>query len=143
MSNSIDQYNAILLENGYRLTNARSAIIQRLVAVGGHITADELAQLVHQDAPHVGRMTVYRTLELLCDLGLMRPIYQGTGAAHYILMHEGGHHHMICNRCGQVIEFDECAVEELGQTLSQRFEFEIQSHLLEFHGRCIDCQVVE
>lgn len=129
-----------LAESGYRLTESRRAIVQALVACGGHITADELAARVHKTAPGVGRMSVYRTLELLCELGLVRPIYQGTGAAHYILLDGGSHHHLICNRCGLVIEFDHCAADEVGQILSTRFNFQIQSHLLEFHGLCTDCQ---
>ncbi len=129
-----------LAESGYRLTQSRRAIVQALVACGGHITADDLTIKVHEMAPMVGRMSVYRTLELLCELGLARPIYQGTGAAHYILLDGGSHHHLICNRCGLVIEFDHCAADEVGQTLSARFNFQIQSHLLEFHGICTDCQ---
>ncbi len=129
-----------LAKNGYRLTEARRAILETLVGCGGHVSADDLATRVHETTPKVGRMTVYRTLELLCELGLIHPIYQGTGAAHYILMDEGSHHHLICNRCGLVIEFDDCTASELGQALSAQFNFQIQSHLLEFHGLCANCQ---
>ncbi len=129
-----------LAASGYRLTKSRRAIVQALIACGGHITADELVARVHESTPTVGRMSVYRTLELLCELGLVRPIYQGTGAAHYILLGDGSHHHLMCNRCGLVIEFDHCAADEVGQVLSARFNFQIQSHLLEFHGLCADCQ---
>jgi len=128
-----------LVENGHRLTAARCAIIETLITSGGHISADELANRVRQDAPQIGRMTVYRTLDLLCELGLIRPIYQGTGAAHYILLHAGSHHHLVCNQCNKVIEFDECTTHELGQQLSRQFNFQITSHLLEFHGLCADC----
>lgn len=138
-----DQLQALtqhLTDNGYRLTASRQIILTTLVDCGGHISADDLAAKVHEAAPHVGRMTVYRTLDLLCELGLIRPIYQGTGAAHYILMDGGSHHHLICNRCGLVIEFSECLSQEVGHHLSQQFNFQIQSHLLEFHGLCINCQ---
>jgi len=109
------------------------------VACDGHVSADDLAAQVREAAPQVGRMTVYRTLDLLCELGQIRPIYQGTGAAHYILMDGGHHHHLVCNRCHRVIEFDECASEPLVQRLSQRFNFQVQSHLLEVHGVCEAC----
>lgn len=133
-------FNKKLTESGHRLTESRRAIVQALVACGGHISADDLAARVQETTPTIGRMSVYRTLELLCDLGLVRPIYQGTGAAHYILLDGGSHHHLMCNRCGLVIEFDHCAADEVGQALSVRFNFQIQSHLLEFHGLCADCQ---
>lgn len=132
MSDSIE-------ENGYRLTAARRAIIETLVDCEGHISADDLAQQVHETAPQVGRMTVYRTLDLLCELGQIRPIYQGTGAAHYILMAGGHHHHLICNRCHKVIEFDDCMADEWAQQLAERFNFQVSSHLLELHGLCETC----
>lgn len=138
--NALHTLSQALADHGYRLTAARRAILETLIGCGGHVTADDLAAKVHETAPNVGRMTVYRTLELLCDLGLVRPIYQGTGAAHYILLDSGSHHHLICNRCGLVIDFEQCSASEIGQMLSARFNFQIQSHLLEFHGLCVDCQ---
>lgn len=131
--------NQILTSNGHRLTASRQAIVQALVTSQGHITADDLAQNVRQVAPQVGRMTVYRTLDLLCELGVIRPIYQGTGAAHYVIMADGSHHHLICTRCHAVIEFEECMADELAQQLAQRFNFTISSHLLELHGVCAGC----
>lgn len=140
MTTQVEALTQAIAARGYRLTPARRAIVETLVAQGGHVSADDLAERVRQAAPSVGRMTVYRTLELLCELGVIRPIYQGTGAAHYILMHQGGHHHLICNGCGLVIEFDECTGAALGEQLSARFGFEIQTHLLEFHGLCAACR---
>jgi Fur family ferric uptake transcriptional regulator len=129
----------IVEQNGYRRTDARLAIIAGLVNSAGHITADDLADKVRQQAPHVGRMTVYRTLDLLCELGVVRPIFQGTGAAHYILMADGSHHHLICNRCNDVIEFEECSATPLMEQVAKRFNFHVFSHLLELHGLCENC----
>lgn len=129
----------IVEQNGYRRTAARLAIINGLLNSDEHITADDLVDKVRQQAPHVGRMTVYRTLDLLCELGLVRPIYQGTGAAHYILMANGSHHHLICNRCHDVIEFEECSAVTLMEQVAQQFNFHLSSHLLELHGLCENC----
>lgn len=131
-----------IVAKGYRMTHARQVIIEQLVASGGHITADDLATQVRAAAPQVGRMTVYRTLELLCELGQLRPIFQGTGAAHYILMSEGSHHHLICVRCNHIIEFDECQTDELTAQLSELYNFQVQGHLLEIHGLCAQCQTL-
>jgi len=141
MPTQTDILSSTLIQNGHRLTPARQIIIETLVNSGGHITADDLALQVHAAAPHVGRMTVYRTLDLLTELGLTRPIFQGTGAAHYILMAEGNHHHLICTRCHKVIEFDNCTADELMQHLAAQFNFSIQSHLLEIHGICQSCHL--
>ena len=128
-----------LQARGYRLTAARRAILAALGDAGGHVTADELAAVVHQSAPTVGRMTGYRTLDRLGELGLLRPVYQGTGAAHYVLLLDGHHHHLVCSRCRRVIEFDECALAELAETVGRRYGFTVEGHLLEFYGRCSQC----
>jgi Fur family ferric uptake transcriptional regulator len=132
-----------LQENGYRLTQSRQAVVAALLSSGGHMSADALAEVVHQRAPQVGRMTVYRTLDLLSELGLVRPVYQGTGAAHYILLADGHHHHLVCANCATVIEFDDCALAEIEQVIGERFGFEVQGHLLEFYGRCHTCRQEE
>jgi Fur family ferric uptake transcriptional regulator len=129
-----------LTERGFRLTAARKVILDVFVRSGGHITADDLAEMIRRKSPGIGRMTVYRTLELLGQLGLIRPIYQGTGAAHYVLMEEGHHHHLVCSSCGIVIEVQECALEQIEQAVSGRFRFQVQGHLLEFYGTCYNCQ---
>lgn len=140
MNQHIPEMLQAIEQNGYRLTAARRAIVETLGESDGHISADELAAQVREQHPKVGRMTVYRTLDLLTELGVIRPIYQGTGAAHFILMHGGSHHHLICNRCHSVIEFDQCTADQLADQLADRFNFRVQSHLLEIHGVCEACQ---
>ncbi len=129
-----------LKAKGYRMTAARQAILDVFVNCGGHISADGLVEEVRQETPNIGRMTVYRTLDLLCQLGLIRPVYQGTGAAHYVMMIDGHHHHLICSNCGDVLEVDECILEEVDLIVSNRFDFKIQGHLFEFFGLCCKCQ---
>jgi len=143
MSKQLAAWQGNLHRKGYRLTAARRAILQALADSGGHVTADELVTLVRKTSSGVGRMTVYRTLELLSELGIIHPVYQGTGAAHYILMEHGRHHHLICSTCHKVIEFDDCVLTEIEQMASSRFHFQVESHLLELYGRCPDCQKVK
>ncbi len=129
-----------LAARGFRLTASRRAILDALAAADAHPTADELAEAVRIAAPRIGRMTVYRTLDLLCDLGLLRPVHQGGGAARYVLMQDGHHHHLVCSICRRVIEFDDCGLAALAETVSARFGFAVEGHLLEFYGRCADCR---
>ncbi len=140
MADRLAHLSKTLLDKGYRLTRSRLSILDGLVASEGHISADELADIVHESDPMVGRMTVYRTLDLLTELNLIRPVYQGTAAAHYILMDDGHHHHLVCSSCNQVIEFDQCLLREIEQTIGDHYQFEIQGHLLEIYGRCLECQ---
>ena len=136
-----DRLSRALAEHGYRLTPARRLILSALADSGGHLSADELTERVRQRATGVGRMTVYRTLDLLCDLGLLRPVYQGTGAAHYILLEDGHHHHLVCSRCSRVVEFDECALGDLPARIAARYGFRVEGHLLELYGVCADCEM--
>jgi Fur family transcriptional regulator, ferric uptake regulator len=129
-----------LREQGYRVTPARRAILQTLLGCAGHVSADELVSLVNRQAPRVGRMTVYRTLDLLQRLGLIRAIYQGSGAAHFVLLHNGHHHHLVCSHCDAVVEFDDCLMQELEQRLGDRYDFLVHGHVLEIVGLCPDCQ---
>lgn len=139
-----DELSRALEVRGYRVTAARRVILDTLAA-NDHVTADELTELVRQRETGVGRMTVYRTLELLCGLGLLRPVYQGTGAAHYILMRDGHHHHLVCTECSRVVEFDDCALGDLPASallahISERFGFDVEGHLLELYGVCAECR---
>ncbi|MCB8924743.1 MAG: transcriptional repressor [Ardenticatenaceae bacterium] len=140
LDEKVNEIQAALKEKGYRLTSSRQKIVRALLGCGGHVTADGLLEEVHGIDTTVGRMTVYRTLELLSELGLIRPVYQGTGAAHYILLDGGHHHHLICSGCDAVIEFEECGLQEVGKLLAERFDFAIEGHLVEFYGRCQNCQ---
>lgn len=129
-----------LQSRGYRLTAARQAVLDVLAESGGHLSADELAETARRREPGLGRMTVYRTLDLLCELELIRPLYQGKGAAQYVLLEDGRHHHLVCSKCDRVIEFKECAVEEIERMIGGRYGFDVRGHLLELYGFCIDCQ---
>lgn len=135
-----DEIEAMVLGSGHRLTDSRQQVIEQLLACDGHLSADSLYQQLQQKGSLVGRMTVFRTLDLLADIGVIRPIYQGTGAAHYIVMMGGCHHHFICNRCHTIIEFSECFTTSLAEELAKKFNFHISSHLLELHGLCASCR---
>ena len=130
-----------LKENGYRLTAARRSILAALVASEGHINADELFDIVHKKAHGVGRMTVYRTLDLLTELGMVRPVYQGSAAARYVLLADGHHHHLVCSSCKRVIEIEQCLFPEIEQAVRSRYQFDMEGHLLEIYGRCGECRV--
>jgi len=90
--------------------------------------------------PALGRATVYRTLELLAKLGIIRPSYSSDGCLYFIRIGKG-HHHFVCSRCGAVIEIEgECCWAEVAQSFAQRFGFEVTGHLLELYGLCENCR---
>lgn len=137
---SVNQLLDTLKEGGSSITTARREICQVLSDAGGHLTADQLAEKVKTQNPNIGRMTVYRTLDLLTQLGAIRPVYQGTGAAHYVIMHDGHHHHLVCSSCNMIVEVDECLLNDLQKSVGERFGFDIRGHLLEWFGICEGCR---
>lgn len=139
MSNDVEKLIEAISKAGYRITQPRRVILSVLVKSGAHISADALVDLVRETDPNIGRTTIYRTLDLLSELGFVNAVYQGTGAAHYILMKNGGHHHLICDSCHEVVEFDECFGSDVVRDICQRYGFNLHNHLLEIHGVCSNC----
>lgn len=123
---------------GYKITPARRAVLTVIEREGEHLNPAEILEQARSITPGIGRATVYRTLELLTQLGLVRPIYLSEGSPSYIRA-EGGHHHMVCSACGTVIDFDQCVAGDMAEELRKRYGFAVQSHLLEFYGLCRDC----
>lgn len=123
---------------GFRLTPPREAVLAALESGDDHMTPADVLARAQAIYPGLGRATVYRTLELMTSLGLLRPIFLGERGL-CLTLAEGGHHHLVCSDCGAVIEFDECTVGQLEQELARRLNFQIRGHLLEFYGLCERC----
>jgi Fur family ferric uptake transcriptional regulator len=87
--------------------------------------------------PEIGMATVYRTLDLLSELGLVRRMELGDGSRYELA--EDHHHHMICESCGYISEFEECPVD-LNRLLHVSLGFELRSHSVEVYGRCAVCK---
>jgi len=131
---------AKLQAEGFKSTLARRATIEALVEASDHLTAPQVVSFVHQQHPHVGRASVYRTLELMSKLGLLQVSSLGAATTTYLLSEEGHHHHVICVNCRKTVEFDECVISELEQKLAKEFDFQIEGHLVELYGRCSNCR---
>ena len=138
---NIAEVESKLISHGHRLTAARREVIEGLLASSGHLTADALYEQMQRMGSKVGRMTVFRTLDLLAEVGVVRPTYQGSGAAHFVLLEGGHHHHLVCMQCDKTVEFADCALaDDLSRELAERFKFRIEGHLLEIYGVCDGCQ---
>ena len=87
--------------------------------------------------------TVYRSMHLLEGMKMVKRFDLGDGVARYELLGEGDdghHHHLVCTRCGAVVEIDECFISELEEKVAARNGFKAVSHQLEFFGICPRCQ---
>ena len=124
---------------GQRVTPQRLLILGAFTA-GDHLIADEVYARVAAITPAVNRSTVYRTLELFRDLGLISETDLGGDARYYELLGSGRHHHLICRDCGQIAELDDDLVAPLSAAITTRYGFvPVLDHLALF-GRCAVCQ---
>jgi len=135
---------------GYRLTIARESIFDVLSKTTEHLSAEDIYLRVHKAFPSIGLTTVYRTLELLVQLGLVFKFDFGDGRSRFELSEDSKgarhHHHLVCNSCGRVVDYTDFIDEEvelLNQTekgLSKKYNFKITNHLIQFYGQCDNCQ---
>ena len=132
-----------LRQQGYKITPQRKAIIQTIIQNREHLTPHDIYEKVQKDYPTIGLVTVYRTIEILAQVGLICEVHAG-GSCHSYLIRRPmeHHHHLICSDCGKVLDFTDCGLSKLEENLSQETGFEIHSHLLEFLGRCRECQKI-
>jgi len=116
---------------GYKVTPQRVAVLEALAAEQ-HQSMDE----IRGRCPRVGMVTVYRTLDLLSEIGLVRRLDLGDGPRYELA--EDHHHHMICESCGDVSEFEECPLDP-ARLLPESPGFQVRSHSVEVYGRCAAC----
>lgn len=138
---SMDKFEQYLYEQGLRLTGQREMIARIFFENKGHISAEELHLHVRRVSPTVGYATVYRTLKLLSAAGLAMGRSFGDGFARYESQAQTGHHdHLICKRCGRIVEFENRQIEELQKTVAHKHGFQITDHRLELYGICGSCR---
>ena len=123
---------------GGRRTSSRRAIVEAIVEAGGHVTADEVADVVRRRFPSVNLSTVYRTLEALADLDVLHHVHLGHGRAVYHLTHEG-HQHLFCEGCGRVQELGPEEFADLRATLERHHGFVLDDRHFAMVGLCRRC----
>lgn len=132
----------ILRGHGYKLTPQRRVVLRVMASSRDHLTPEVIYEKARSENPGIGRVTVYRTLELLSKLDLVCRVHAGDGCRSYMMRRPTEHHHhLVCSGCGKVVDFTNCGLVETEKQLSQESGFDITGHLLEFYGVCHDCVV--
>lgn len=124
---------------GFKMTPARLAVIEVLENQPEHLSHTQILEAGQKIYPKLSRATVYRTMDLLVELKLVRPLYLNDPTQRFVSA-AGGHHHLVCTNCSTIIEFDSCTVDQMVQELAQAHGFQIRNHLLEFQGLCQRCR---
>jgi len=145
-SNLVDM-NALkedLKKKGYKLTPQRRSIVDTIIEnEGQHLTAEEIYDKVKKGCPEIGLATVYRTILLLEELGVISRLDLNDGCSRYEILHSNEthrHHHLICNACHKVSEVQDDLLEELEISIEKQYRFKILDHSVKFYGICDECQ---
>ena len=126
-------------ELGYRLTPQRMMVLSALESSDGHVSADEVCARVRDQYPMLNISTVYRTLKLLERLGLVTETDLGEGKARYHVIEKGHHHHLVCRKCGAIIDLEETVLVPLANTLREKYGFAADLRHLAIFGYCPSC----
>jgi len=132
----------ILARRGQRYTRERRKVLNVVLNAHGHLDANSLYDLLHEHGVPVSRATVYRTLRLLQEAGIIREVFHNAhGASSYEHVRAGVHHeHMICLSCDCIIEFGSKQLEDIQETACHQHHFTPVRHQLQVFGYCQTCQ---
>jgi Fur family ferric uptake transcriptional regulator len=135
-----ERFREFLRTQELRMTSDREAIVEAVFSTEEHFGAEELAWRLRERG--VSKATIYRTLPLLVGCGLLRQVIFGDKHGHYEHVHEedAGHDHLICTRCGGIIEFQHPCVGRVREAVRRRYGFEPERVVLEISGRCAGCR---
>ena len=128
-----------LQENGLKNTRQRQVIAETFFNMDTHVKIEDLLTEVKKKEPSVGYVTVYRTLMLLkeCGLAHQRNFNEGQSLFENATEH---HDHLICIKCGKIVEFEDDRIEALQEEIANKFHFVLISHRHEMYGACSACQ---
>ncbi len=129
-----------LKDAGERVTSQRLLIAAELGRADRQLTADELYARLQRTQPHIGRATIFRTLERLADHGLARRLERDGHVYAYVTCQPEHHHHLACTSCGRVEDVGESIIGPLIDRLGRDRGFRVDDARLDFYGRCASCQ---
>jgi len=139
----VDSIKGSLKEKGVRLTRQRQLLLELIDKSGEHLDAERLFQLAHERDPRLNRVTVYRTLKLLKQGGLVDELdlmHYGGDQHYYETRMKQEHAHVICLRCGKVEEFFGEPLQKLRRQIESHFGFQILLARTEVGGYCSQCR---
>jgi Fur family ferric uptake transcriptional regulator len=138
---SVEKFRAFLRVKSLRVTPVREAIVKAVVTRKGHFHIDELVRDLRGKGVDASRATVYRSLPLLVEAGLVQPtIVSGNGHYYETAVGHEHHDHLVCSECDKVVEFQFEAFEILQREVAAKYGFELTSHFHELIGVCPECQ---
>ena len=138
----LEKFQTILKENTLKFTKQRELVLKFLYENDGHFTPEDIYTLLKQENPdiNIGIATVYRTLTLLETSNIASSISFGVQGKKYELGLKKHHDHLICTKCGDIIEFFDETIEERQEEIAKKFNFQMTDHTMKIVGLCEKCQ---
>ena len=137
----LEQFKKILKESGLKYTRQREIVLKILYHSDTHFTPDALYMEVKRREPslNVGIATVYRTLNLLEESGMVTSLSFGTAGKKFELANKPHHDHLICKNCGKIVEFENSIIERQQALIAKEHKFKLTGHLMQLYGICEAC----
>ncbi len=136
----MDAFREVLRQRNLSVTAPRLRIAEEVFSSDQHQTAEDLYERLKRHTPGVGRVTVYRTLKLMVDSGLVEQRNFGGQGRFEPVIGRKHHDHLVCVRCKSVVEFESEAVEREQVRIAKREGFELVHHVHTLFGRCPSCR---
>lgn len=139
---SLNDLKSVLKSKGMKYTEQRGIILQILLSLDEHLSAEEVQNIVKDKYPeqNIGIATIYRTLNFLEEVNLISSISFGTDGKKFECNHEQHHDHIICTSCGKIVEFYDEAIEKKQEKIALKNGFKITDHTMQIYGICQKCQ---
>jgi Fur family ferric uptake transcriptional regulator len=137
---SLNSEHKALRSAGFRLTSQRALILEIISQGRGHLDADEVYRLARERQPSISLSTVYRNLQALKKLGLVKELHFDESHHHYEAKPSSEHHHLVCLGCGKIVEFGCQLSQKLMQEIARKKGFEITGVEVHMTGYCAKCR---
>lgn len=135
----VNKARSVLHSAGQKVTPQRMALLD-LIRAEGHFDADEIYRKARKKYPRISLSTVYRSLQLFRGLGLVEGHSFDESHHHYETKARGEHYHLLCHRCGSIVEFAHPLIEEMKKEVSKEYKFTVEGADIHLTGTCPDCR---
>jgi len=134
-------FSQYLKKNGMLHSKQREQILDIFLKTNGHLTINDLYDIIRKKNPKIGLATVHRTMKAIYDAGLARKVGFGDGIRRFEHKYQHAHHdHLICTKCGKVIEVFSPEIEKLQKDLAKKYNFTLVDHRMRLFGICKTCK---
>ncbi len=140
MKSYLEQFQKYVSDSGLKNTAQRARIVEIFMGTTGHLSTEEIYDIVRSVDSSVGQSTVYRTMKLLCESGLAHEVHLGDGVVRYEPHQEEHHDHLVCEKCGKTVEILSKKMEKMQESIAKKHGFTPTTHTMCLYGICSECR---